>query len=185
MTSLPGSERQDIHSDVVFENDSAKIYTTFVALQDVDETMGPTWIWPGISWCSSSLSHLEGTNNEYFQCFYKPSMLGPVDTYYWKTPHCKMTVKCGDAVLMDTRCAHSIWFVWFQGSCIAQVLTEALRWIACCSTSLSRAPITKKFLLDLPTTYCQSCKIGSRSINFYLKILPHVLLKAEDEFMLE
>lgn len=49
MTSMPGSDRQDIHSDVVYENESARIYTTFVALQDIDDTMGPTWIWPGIS----------------------------------------------------------------------------------------------------------------------------------------
>lgn len=93
LTSFPGAERQVIHSDVTFSDEVAQILTTWVALQDVDETMGPTWIWPG-------------THSAYFQTFYKPIMNGPVDKYYWETEHCEMTVKCGDVVLMDTRVMH-------------------------------------------------------------------------------
>lgn len=51
-------------------------------------------------------SHFLGSHSEYFQTFYKPTMLGPVDIYYWKNPHCKLSVKAGDAVFMDTRVMH-------------------------------------------------------------------------------
>lgn len=33
-------------------------------------------------------------------------MLGPVDVYYWKNEHCKLSVRAGDAVFMDTRVMH-------------------------------------------------------------------------------
>lgn len=93
ITSHPGAQSQIIHADVDFCGTARKIYTTFVALQDIDESMGPTEIWPG-------------THTAYFCEFYKPRMLGPVDPYYEENPPERMTLKAGDAVLMDTRVMH-------------------------------------------------------------------------------
>ena len=55
--------------------------------------MGPTLIWPM-------------THSQLFCCMYKPSMLGPVDPYYDQNQPMQMTLKAGDAVLMDTRVMH-------------------------------------------------------------------------------
>uniref|UniRef100_A0A7S2TLU8 Phytanoyl-CoA dioxygenase n=1 Tax=Lotharella oceanica TaxID=641309 RepID=A0A7S2TLU8_9EUKA len=93
ITSHPGAEAQDIHSDVEFDGDARCVFTTFVALQDISEDMGPTNIWPG-------------THQAFFCEFYKPRMLGPRDPYYWKNKPKLMTVNAGDAVLMDTRVMH-------------------------------------------------------------------------------
>ena len=41
-----GAERQTIHSDVEFDADAKQIFTTFVALQDVETSMGPTQVLP-------------------------------------------------------------------------------------------------------------------------------------------
>jgi hypothetical protein len=50
IASHPSAQRQTIHSDVEFSPTSRRIFTTFVALQDVTDDMGPTEIWPGM-WC--------------------------------------------------------------------------------------------------------------------------------------
>eukprot|EP00039_Didymoeca_costata_P012864 m.187407 g.187407 ORF g.187407 m.187407 type:complete len:723 (-) comp15608_c0_seq2:5437-7605(-) len=93
ITSLPGAPRQVIHSDVEFDADARKVFTTFVALQDITADMGPTEIW-------------ESTHTEYFCSFYKPRMLGPVDPYYDKNPPKKMAIEAGNASLIDTRVMH-------------------------------------------------------------------------------
>ena len=46
IVSLPGAACQQPHSDIAAEADCL-LLTCFVALQDVDEAMGPTRIWPG------------------------------------------------------------------------------------------------------------------------------------------
>jgi hypothetical protein len=56
-------------SDVEFDAKTDEVFTTFVALQDIEPAMGPTLIWPK-------------THTALFSLFYKPSMLGPVDPYY-------------------------------------------------------------------------------------------------------
>jgi ectoine hydroxylase-related dioxygenase (phytanoyl-CoA dioxygenase family) len=94
ITSYPGANRQTIHSDVTFDIDARRVYTTFVALQAVSSRMGPTLIWPG-------------TQSQYWSEFYKPRMLGPVDPYYVENPPVEMIVNAGDAVLMDTRVMHA------------------------------------------------------------------------------
>lgn len=63
ITSHPGADRQTIHADVDFDPNARRVYTSFVALQDIGPTMGPTQIWPG-------------THSEYWCQFYKPTMLG-------------------------------------------------------------------------------------------------------------
>lgn len=92
-TDLVSPQRQTIHSDVEFAINSRRIFTTFVALQNIDEDMGPTEIWPG-------------THSEYFCSFYKPFMLGPVDSYYIEHPPELMKLRAGDAVIIDTRVMH-------------------------------------------------------------------------------
>eukprot|EP01126_Amoeba_proteus_P050145 TRINITY_DN5900_c0_g1_i2.p1 TRINITY_DN5900_c0_g1~~TRINITY_DN5900_c0_g1_i2.p1 ORF type:complete len:242 (+),score=39.09 TRINITY_DN5900_c0_g1_i2:46-771(+) len=93
ITSHPGAEQQAIHSDVEFDSEARRIYTTFVALQDITPEMGGTLIWTG-------------THTPYFCEFYKPFMLGPVDPYYTINEPAQMTLKAGQAVLMDTRIMH-------------------------------------------------------------------------------
>lgn len=45
IVSLPGSESQNVHPDIVHANCS--LVTSFIALQDVDAAMGPTTVYPG------------------------------------------------------------------------------------------------------------------------------------------
>lgn len=82
IASHPGAEQQTIHSDVDYDGDARRVYTSFVALQDVTLEMGPTCIWPA-------------THTPYFCTFYKPSMLGPVDPYYTKNDPERMVAKAG------------------------------------------------------------------------------------------
>ncbi|KAK3270013.1 hypothetical protein CYMTET_21569 [Cymbomonas tetramitiformis] len=93
ITSHPGAERQNIHSDVEFDAEASKIYTTFVALQQVDARMGPTQVWAG-------------THTPYFCEFYKPRMCGPVDPYYDANKPISVELSCGDALIIDTRVMH-------------------------------------------------------------------------------
>jgi hypothetical protein len=44
IVSEPGAASQDIHTDIPWSD--TRLYTTFVALQDVSEEMGPTIIYP-------------------------------------------------------------------------------------------------------------------------------------------
>lgn len=60
LVSDPGSERQVIHPDIPFESeDSVSLVTCFFALQDIDETMGPTVYLPG----TNTKYHHEKFNN--------------------------------------------------------------------------------------------------------------------------
>ena len=93
ITSHPGAERQTVHADVEFCSTARRIWTTFIALQDVTADMGPTLVWPG-------------THTDYFCDFLKPRMCGPVDRYYAEHPPRALTLRAGDAVLMDTRVMH-------------------------------------------------------------------------------
>ena len=94
IASYPGAKRQTIHADVTYDPDARRVYTAFVALQDITREMGPTNIWAG-------------TQSAYWCEFYKPRMLGPVDPYYDENPPDQMAVAAGDAVLMDTRVMHA------------------------------------------------------------------------------
>eukprot|EP00928_Gymnodinium_smaydae_P078945 TRINITY_DN62998_c0_g1_i1.p1 TRINITY_DN62998_c0_g1~~TRINITY_DN62998_c0_g1_i1.p1 ORF type:complete len:303 (+),score=48.49 TRINITY_DN62998_c0_g1_i1:44-910(+) len=93
ITSCPGAPMQDIHADVNFDSDARQIFTSFVALQDVTEQMGPTQVW-------------SGTHTAYFCEFYKPRMLGPHDPYYVSTEPEKAIMSAGDVLIMDTRIMH-------------------------------------------------------------------------------
>jgi hypothetical protein len=86
----PGSQRQVIHPDLPFK-EPAPLYVIFVALQDVDEDMGPT-------------SFLLGTQTAKENAkFYDPSLKDE----QLSTADCRLaTLKKGDAVLFDARILH-------------------------------------------------------------------------------
>ncbi|KAJ1639586.1 hypothetical protein T492DRAFT_557816, partial [Pavlovales sp. CCMP2436] len=94
ITSRPGASQQSIHADVKFASNARRIYTTFVALQDVPMEMGPTLIW-------------KGSHTEFFCMFYKRWFKGPVDEYWAENEPVPMLMRAGDCVLMDTRVTHA------------------------------------------------------------------------------
>ena len=60
MISDPGSNRQEIHPDVVFEPNEIPLIACFVSLQDIDSTMGPTVFIPD----TISEDHHRSINNK-------------------------------------------------------------------------------------------------------------------------
>jgi hypothetical protein len=79
---------------VRFEPGARRIWTSFLALQDISAEMGPTHIWAG-------------THHEFFCSFYKRWMKGPVDPYWEAHAPSLMVAQAGDVVLMDTRVTHA------------------------------------------------------------------------------
>ena len=86
----PGSTRQKVHPDLPFQ-DTAPLYVIFLALQDVDESMGPT---------SFLLrTHTAKANVIFNDPSQKDEQLSTAD--------CRLsTLKKGDAVLFDARVLH-------------------------------------------------------------------------------
>ena len=86
----PGSNRQIIHPDLPFK-EPAPLYVIFLALQDVDEAMGPT---------SFLLrTHTAKENAKFNDHNQKDAQLASVD--------CRLsTLKKGDAILFDARILH-------------------------------------------------------------------------------
>lgn len=88
----PGSTRQKVHPDLPFKDDSP-LYVIFLALQDVDEAMGPT---------SFLLRTHTAKGNGIFN---DPSQ--EVRDEQLSTADCRVsTLKKGDAVLFDARILH-------------------------------------------------------------------------------
>jgi hypothetical protein len=88
----PGSSRQKIHPDLPFKKD-APLYVVFLALQDVNEAMGPT---------SFLLkTHTDKENRK----FYNPS-IEVRDKQISSADHRVSTLKKGDAVVFDARVLH-------------------------------------------------------------------------------
>jgi len=88
----PGSTRQKVHPDLPFQ-DTAPLYVIFLALQDVDESMGPT-------------SFLLRTHTAKENALFKdPSQ--EVRDAQLSSAECRLsTLKKGDAVLFDARILH-------------------------------------------------------------------------------
>lgn len=85
-----GANAQPIHPDSRF-TDEPIMFTVFIALQDINEQMGPTIFLPRTHNRASHDQH-KATNNSAFlaSCEYRQSLL-----------------KAGDAVIMDSRLLHS------------------------------------------------------------------------------
>lgn len=88
----PGSTRQKVHPDLPFQ-DTAPLYVIFLALQDVDELMGPT-------------SFLLRTHTAKENAIFKdPSQ--EVRDAQLSSAECRLsTLKKGDAILFDARILH-------------------------------------------------------------------------------
>jgi hypothetical protein len=92
LISDPGSSRQPIHPDSKY---TAKpvLYSCFVALQDVDEAMGPTWFLPS--------THTEASHDQY-----NSSNSGGKDAFLSSCEYRKATLRKGDVAVMDSRTLH-------------------------------------------------------------------------------
>lgn len=88
----PGSTRQKVHPDLPFQ-DTAPLYVIFLALQDVDESMGPT-------------SFLLRTHTAKENAIFKDPSVEVRDAQL-SSADCRLsTLKKGDAVLFDARILH-------------------------------------------------------------------------------
>jgi ectoine hydroxylase-related dioxygenase (phytanoyl-CoA dioxygenase family) len=93
MTSDPGSPRQPIHPDNSW-TPTPVLYTAFVALQDIDDEMGPTLFLPGTN-----------TKEAHQQFFHEDSQ---VRTEFCKrVEYCTSSLKKGDVQIMDSRVLHA------------------------------------------------------------------------------
>jgi len=97
------SEDEDAADDLgrvvqAVATDTALIFTSLLALQDVDEQMGPTHVWPGTNTVEHHAtlwgSHITG----------KLSVQDADEAF--QVPHRKMTLQRGDLVLYDSRTMH-------------------------------------------------------------------------------
>lgn len=89
---------QPIHPDTQYQ-EQCPLYTVFVALQDVDEGMGPTIFLPGTQ-----------NNDSHTQLFSKNVL--EKDTFLAQSQYKQALLKCGDVVIMDSRtlhCGHANW----------------------------------------------------------------------------
>ena len=95
LVSFPGAPRQPIHPDTVCTGsaDERPIYTTFVALQDVTDAMGPTTIIPGTH---NLPAHEELCGIE--EDTHRALLL--------ERPSFDATMRKGDAVIFDSRTLH-------------------------------------------------------------------------------
>ena len=93
MTSDPGSPRQPIHPDNCW-SDRALLYTAFVALQDIEDDMGPTLFLPGTHTRESHHTFLKGKGNAQAQ-------------FLTHAKYCTSHLKKGDVQIMDSRVLHA------------------------------------------------------------------------------
>ena len=92
MVTDPGSDRQEIHSDMPFQ-DVPPLYSIFVALQDVSIDMGPTVFLPG------SISSMD-------QKEWSDSRTESRDDFLRKKTPYFATLQAGDCIMYDPRVLH-------------------------------------------------------------------------------
>lgn len=90
LVSDPGSKRQPIHPDTNYRRDRC-VVTAFVALQDVDENMGPTFFIPGSHTASAHLAFREA---------------GETGGAALAAPHQVAILSAGDTTVFDSRLLH-------------------------------------------------------------------------------
>ena len=116
IVSTGGARRQDVHTDIPYA-EGTRLYTTFVALQDVEEDMGPTLMFSGSHTGAFHAAKLTPS----LACravralpraldLLLPSWVdldGVCNAQYANLPApTRMTLRRGDAVVMDTRLHH-------------------------------------------------------------------------------
>ena len=89
LVSDRGAACQPLHQDTTME---VQTYTAFVALQDIDESMGPTVLLPG--------THNEVAHRRFDHPATKDDFVSECDVKL-------ATMKQGDVVIMDSRCIHA------------------------------------------------------------------------------
>lgn len=100
LISDPGAERQPIHPDNTFQP-IAPFYSAFVALQDVDDSMGPTLFLPGThTQDAHQLFNAPASQDEFLsRCEYRSSLLGKGDIQIFDS----RLLHCGLANLTSRR----------------------------------------------------------------------------------
>ena len=92
LVSDPGASSQPIHPDSIFTT-VAPMYTVFVALQDIDENMGPTIFLPR-----------SNTKLEHDQLFSKKAEIK--SSYLCSAEYRQSLLRKGDITIMDSRTLH-------------------------------------------------------------------------------
>eukprot|EP00979_Chaetoceros_neogracilis_P008963 scaffold2014_cov213-Chaetoceros_neogracile.AAC.7 len=92
LISDPGSNRQEIHPDIVYSKDEIPLIACFVSLQDIDSTMGPTVFIPD----SVSEDHHRRINDDTL-----------ADAMLQNIPSCISTLKMGDCSLYNPTVLHA------------------------------------------------------------------------------
>lgn len=95
LISDPTAKAQQYHSDTLLPSTcGAPVYTCFVALQDIDPAMGPTWVIPG--------THTEANHRE----LRDQGPEGSCKRRAAERAAVQMSCKSGDAFVMDSRLWH-------------------------------------------------------------------------------
>jgi len=92
LISDPGSNRQEIHPDIVYSKDEIPLIACFVSLQDIDSTMGPTVFIPD----SVSEDHHRRINDDNL-----------ADAMLQTIPSCISTLEMGDCSLYNPMVLHA------------------------------------------------------------------------------
>ena len=92
LISDPGSNRQEIHPDIVFSKDEIPLIACFVSLQEIDSTMGPTVFIPG----TVSEDHHRRINDSSL-----------ADAMLETIPSCISTLAMGDCSLYNPMVLHA------------------------------------------------------------------------------
>merc|ERR1712032_1434379 len=83
----------------IMETDTATIWTCLIALQDIDERMGPTHVWPCTNTFTCHAQLLQGSEgSDFISVPDADAILG--------IPHMKMALSKGDLVVYDSRTVH-------------------------------------------------------------------------------
>jgi len=90
LVSDPGSARQPVHPDTNYRRERC-VVTSFVALQDVEENMGPTVFIPGSHTASAHLAFREA---------------GETGGAALAAPHSVAILNAGDTTVFDSRLLH-------------------------------------------------------------------------------
>ena len=125
IVSEPGARQQDVHSDIPY-SDHTLLFTTFLALQDVDASLGPTIVFPRthtdqfhrrVRVANAEANAHAGGGEESlslslprFFDLLMPDWLrlggATLRPPFDELPHEQMTLRAGDVLIYDTRLFH-------------------------------------------------------------------------------
>ena len=97
MINDPGATYQTWHADTVYTPKTAKMYSFFIALEDITIDMGPTEIAPGIT--SPEMVEECDTDMTKHKLSFCKNLISSV-------PNVGATMRAGDVLIMDSICQH-------------------------------------------------------------------------------